>query len=141
MNTRPVQVDADLMLRAEDGTVLVAAANVHGDFSKGDLAVIHDVRSGDNKPGRIAWIDERAGHVGLAVDDEATRLERFRAHNAYQELVNDAMSAARRAYDTGNRAQSNICLSHHLTDSEKTQLLHADYFACPECGHLLKQRS
>lgn len=136
-----IEVDGDSRLRAEDGTVLVTLDMCHGGpVTKGAPARLHDVRGGELKYATVAWIDERAGHVGIAITGEATRMMRFRAENALAELVNDAMGAARNAYDTGDRRQSMICLNEHCADVPRQEIITADRYVCPVCGHLIKER-
>lgn len=56
------------------------------------------------------------------------------------DLINDARQVAHRAYDTGDRIQSGVCINHHLSPANVGELLIADTFLCPTCGHVLKRR-
>lgn len=137
-----VTVRADLMLRTSNNLVLTTLDACDGQPYTGLTVNVLDIRNGHTHSARVAQIDERARHVMLSMDDDApTRLEVFRGQNAFTELLNEAQSRARRAYNTGNRAQSATCIGEHLTSEEREDLIKADVFSCPECGHQLKDRN
>lgn len=135
-----LHVTADFKLRTVDDLVLTTTAQCDAEPTPGAEAVVVDLRDGVTHAGHVEEVDDKVGHVLLRIDDEPTRLERFRAHHAFMELMNEVWHESTRAYATGNRMQSGVCIENHLSVEDKKTLVRADRFECPQCGHLIKER-
>lgn len=59
---------------------------------------------------------------------------------AFGQLIEEAAEIARRTYDTGDRDRSAACIRLHLGALDCLDLVDADRYVCPRCGHLLKLR-
>lgn len=135
-----LHIAADFKLRTPDDLVLTTTDRCDATPVPGAQAVVVDLRDGAHHIGHVEEVDEKAGHVFVRIDDEPTRLERFRADHAFSELMHAVVAESTRSYATGDRAQSGICIDQHLTEDDKRALVKADRFTCPVCGHLLKER-
>jgi len=133
-------ISADLMLRTADDLVLTTADATDEPLDVGAQVLVVNLRDGVQHVGHVAGRDDSVGHVFLSIDDEPSRLERFRNRRALLELILSAQRAAREAYDTGDREQSNTCIRDHLSEVQLELLRQADRYTCPTCGHLLKDR-